>query len=147
VNRPENHLLGVSFRRGAGCWNDLGAIDSARWTARFADHWVFAATGLADGDEFGGGTVGYETDAAETVDAGVPRVTSCDGTPPEFVVLATSDLGHWRAVGQGGAATMGVYRSSGGGTVFNAATTGWGAGLHTHPARSSGRSRTTRSTG
>jgi hypothetical protein len=134
VNRPENHMLGVSFRRGAGCWNDLSVIDSARWTTRFANHWVFAGTGLADGDEFGGGTVGYETDAAETVDdAGVPRVTGRDGTPPEFVVLATSDLGHWRAAGQGGAATMGVYRSSGGGTVYNAATTGWGAGLHTHP--------------
>jgi hypothetical protein len=131
VNRPENHLLGVSFRRGAGCWNDLSVMADAAWTARFADHWVFAGTGLADGAEFGRRTVGYETDAAETVDVtGVPRVTGRDGTPPDFVVLATADLRHWRTVGQGGAATMGVYRSSGGGTVFNAATTGLGAGLH-----------------
>jgi hypothetical protein len=131
VNRPENHLLGVSFRRGAGCWNDLGVIANTVWTARFADHWVFAGTGLADGAEFGRGTIGYETDAAETIDvAGVPRVTGRDGTPSDFVVLATSDLRHWRTIGQGGAATMGMFRSPGGGIVFNAATTGWGAGLH-----------------
>ena len=130
VNRPENHLLGVSFRRGAGCWNDLGRMDGAAWTARFADHWVFDRTGLTDGGQFGPGTVGYETDAAEIVEeVGVPRVTGRDGTPADFVVLATADLGEWRTAGQGGAATMGLFRSAGGGTVFNAATTGWGRGL------------------
>jgi hypothetical protein len=130
VNRPENHLLGVSFRRGAGCWNDLGMMADAAWTARFADHWVFDGTGLIDGVRFGLGTVGYETDAAEVVEeSGVPRVTGRDGTPSDFVVLATAELGDWRTAGQGGAATMGVFRSAGGGTVFNAATTGWGRGL------------------
>jgi hypothetical protein len=130
VNRPENHLLGVSFRRGAGCWNDLGMMTGAAWTARFADHWVFDGTGLADGARFGEGTVGYETDAAEIVEEiGVPRVTGRDGTPPDFVVLATADLGEWRNAGQGGAATMGLFRTPGGGTVFNAATTGWGRRL------------------
>jgi hypothetical protein len=130
VSRPENRLLGVSFRHGAGCWNDLGKMTAAAWTARFADHWVFDGTALADGARFGQGTVGYETDAAETVDeSGVPRVTGRDGTPPDFVVLADASLGDWRSAGQGGAATMGVFRSPGGGTVFNAATTGWGRGL------------------
>jgi hypothetical protein len=131
LNRPENQLLGVSFRRGAGCWNNLDVMAESDWTARFADHWVFAGTGLSDGARFGGGTVGFETDAAEVVEElGVPRVTGRDGTPADFVVLATADLGSWRDVGQGGAATMGLFRSPGGGTVFNAATTGWGAGLH-----------------
>jgi hypothetical protein len=130
VNRPENHLLGVSFRHGAGCWNDQDVMGRTTWTARFADHWAFAGTGLADGASFGRGTVGFETDAAEVVEEnGVPRVTGRDGTPGDFVVLATAELGDWRALGQGGAATMGMFRSAGGGTVFNAATTGWGAGL------------------
>jgi hypothetical protein len=131
LRRPENQLLGVSFRRGAGCWNNLDVMADTGWTVRFAEHWVFAGTGLAEGAQFGRGTVGYETDAAELVEVqGVPRVTGRDGTPADFVVLATADLGSWREFGQGGAATMGLWRSPGGGTVFNAATTGWGAGLH-----------------
>jgi len=131
LNRPENQLLGVSFRRGAGCWNNLDVMADADWTVRFADHWVFDGTGLSDGEQFGAGTVGYETDAAELIEElGTPRVTGRDGTPIDFVVLATADLGTWREFGQGGAATMGLFRSPGGGTVFNAATTGWGAGLH-----------------
>ena len=134
VNRPENTLTGTSFRRGAGCWGNMGAMAGAAWTVRFADHWVFEGTGLADGGAFGAGTVGYETDAAEfALDGGVPRVTGRDGTPASFVVLATADLSDWRRWGQGGAATMGVFRAPSGGTVFNAATTGWGSGLGGSP--------------
>src|SRR5206468_1040120 len=51
-----------------------------------------------------------------------------DGTPPSFVILATADLRHWRRYGQGGHATMGVFRL-GAGTVFNAATVNWGSRL------------------
>jgi hypothetical protein len=130
VNRPENALTGVSFRHGAGCWIDPNQMQSAAWTVRFADHWIFEGTGLRDGDLFGQGTVGYETDAAEIVEEnGVPRMTGRDGTPPSFVVLATADLNAWRNFGRGGSATMGVFRAPGGGTVFNAATTGWGKGF------------------
>jgi hypothetical protein len=134
VNRPENTLTGVSFRYGAGCWNDPGVMANAAWTVAFPEHWVLAGTGLAAGARFGTGTVGYETDAAETVaEAGVPRVTGRDGTPHTFVVVATADLGSWRDVGQGGAATMGVFRAPGGGTVFTASTIAWGFGLSTRP--------------
>src|SRR5262249_45089668 len=92
---------------------------------RFADHWVFAGTGVSDGDRFGLGAVGYETDAAEFDEIdGVPRATGRDGTPPSFVILATADLRHWRRFGQGGVATMGIFRL-GAGTVFNAATVNW----------------------
>jgi hypothetical protein len=134
VNRPENSLTGVSFRRGAGCWGDGSVMAGTSWTVRFRDHWVFANTGLANGATFGTGTVGYETDAAETVDeSGIPRVTGRDGTPHTFVVLATADLSSWRTVGQGGSATMGVYRAPGGGTVFTAASVGWCGGLDPHP--------------
>jgi hypothetical protein len=125
VNRPENSLTGVGFRRGAGCWEDMALVEKSAYTARFARHWVFDGTGLHDGEEFAVGAVGYETDAAdhEEVD-GVPRVTGRDGTPADFVVLATADLRHWRGCGQGGHATMGIFRR-GRGTVFNAATVNW----------------------
>jgi hypothetical protein len=130
VNRPENVLTGVSFRRGAGIWGpDMARMRDETYRARFADHWVFAGTGLSDGDKFAQGAIGYETDAAdfEEID-GVPRVTGRDGTPASFIVLATADLRHWRHHGQGGAATMGVFRL-GDGTVFNAATVNWGSAL------------------
>ncbi|MET7423294.1 N,N-dimethylformamidase beta subunit family domain-containing protein [Dactylosporangium sp. NPDC005555] len=131
VDRPENAMTGVSFRRGAGAWGDgMAVIGREAFTARFADHWVFDGTGLSDGDKFGQGTLGYETDAADIVEVdGVPRATGRDGTPPSFAVLATADLRHWRRYGQGGAATMGVF-DLGAGTVFTAATVNWGKGLH-----------------
>ncbi|MBO3749354.1 hypothetical protein J5X84_25020 [Streptosporangiaceae bacterium NEAU-GS5] len=131
VNRPENALTGVSFRHGAGTWGpEMGLMREESYTARFAGHWVFEGTGLTDGDKFGQGALGYETDAAEFEEIlGVPRVTCRDGTPPSFVVLATADLRHWSAYGQGGWATMGVF-TLGRGTVFNAATVNWGNTLH-----------------
>ncbi|MEV4013352.1 N,N-dimethylformamidase beta subunit family domain-containing protein [Nonomuraea angiospora] len=126
VNRPENTLTGLSFRNGAGCWVDSRVMSQESYTARFAGHWVFEGTGLADGDTFGRGAIGYETDAADLEwVAGVPRATGRDGTPPSFVVLATADLSHWRRYGKGGAATMGLHRL-GSGTVFNAGTINWG---------------------
>jgi hypothetical protein len=125
VNRPENSLTGVSFRRGAGCWEDMALVEKAGYTVRFAQHWVFEGTGLCEGDLFAIGAVGYETDAADVEEVdGVPRVTGRDGTPADFVVLGTADLRQWRGYGQGGHATMGIFRR-GRGTVFNAATVNW----------------------
>ncbi|HEX5402963.1 MAG TPA: N,N-dimethylformamidase beta subunit family domain-containing protein [Pseudonocardiaceae bacterium] len=130
VHRPENTLTGISFRLGAGCWGPgMATMYEDAYTVRFADHWVFDGTGLTDGDKFAQGALGYETDAADIVEiAGVPRATGRDGTPASFAVLATADLRHWSAHGQGGAATMGIF-SSGAGTVFNAGTVNWGAEL------------------
>jgi hypothetical protein len=127
VGRPENTLTGVSFRAGAGAWGPyMKLMLRESYTVRFADHWVFEGTGLADGSPFGQGCLGYETDAAEFEEIdGVPRVTGRDGTPASFVVLATADLRHWNRYGQGGMATMGVF-TSGLGTVFTAATVNWG---------------------
>lgn len=127
AGRPENTLTGVSFRAGAGTWGqDMPRMLEESYTVRFAGHWAFEGTGLTDGDKFGQGCLGYETDAAEFEEVGgVPRVTCTDGTPASFVVLATADLRHWSAYGQGGWATMGVF-TSGLGTVFTAATVNWG---------------------
>lgn len=134
VERPENTMTGVSFRRGAGAWGEgMALIRKDAYTVRFAGHWVFAGTGLVDGDPFARGALGYETDAcALEWDGDVPRATGVDGTPASFVVLATADLRHWRPYGQGGAATMGVFRL-GAGTVFNAATINWGSVLEDDP--------------
>ncbi|GAA0978903.1 hypothetical protein GCM10009555_042620 [Acrocarpospora macrocephala] len=131
VLRPENTLTGTSFRAGAGTWGPyMRLMREESYTARFADHWVFAGTELTDGDKFGLGALGYETDAAEFSEVmGVPRATCRDGTPPSFVVLATADLRHWSVGGQGGWATMGVF-TSGLGTVFNAASVNWGNTIH-----------------
>ncbi|GAA2648623.1 hypothetical protein GCM10010412_013070 [Nonomuraea recticatena] len=131
AGRPENTLTGVSFRAGAGAWGEhMPRMLEESYTARFAGHWAFEGTGLTDGDKFGQGCLGYETDAAEYEEVrGVPRANSLDGTPSSFVVLATADLRHWSAYGQGGAATMGVF-TSGLGTVFTSATVNWGNTLH-----------------
>ncbi|OUC99030.1 N,N-dimethylformamidase beta subunit family domain-containing protein [Streptosporangium minutum] len=127
VNRPENSLTGVSFRRGAGTWGPyMQLMHEESYTARFPEHWVFDGTGLGEGDKFGQGCIGYETDACDFVEVdGVPVATGRDGTPPSFVILATADLRHWHRYGQGGMATMGVF-GLGAGTVFTASTVNWG---------------------
>ncbi|MEU4831227.1 N,N-dimethylformamidase beta subunit family domain-containing protein [Streptosporangium sp. NPDC023615] len=131
VNRPENGLIGVSFRRGAGTWGPyMRLMHEESYVARFPGHWAFEGTGLAEGDAFGRGALGYETDACDFVEEdGVPVATGRDGTPPSFVILATADLRHWHRYGQGGMATMGVL-GLGAGTVFTASTVNWGNTLH-----------------
>jgi N,N-dimethylformamidase beta subunit-like, C-terminal len=140
VNRPENHLTGVSFRNGAG-WFDGSPPTASRfqgYSATDTSHWVYEGSGLKNGDIFGHGTseettvLGYETDAAELIPgSNPPRVTGHDGTPTDFHVLATANLHDWH--GQGGHATMGMYQRNG--TVFTAATINWAAGLapDSHP--------------
>jgi hypothetical protein len=68
VNRPENALTGVGTLHGAHCSGtvNFSAMDAKSYQVRFAGHWVFEGTGLADGENFGQGEriVGYETDAA-----------------------------------------------------------------------------------
>ncbi|MGS2641563.1 N,N-dimethylformamidase beta subunit family domain-containing protein [Streptosporangium sp. LJ11] len=131
VNRPENGLTGVSFRRGAGTWGPyMQLMHEESYTVRFPEHWVFEGTKLGEGDTFGKGAIGYETDACDFVEEdGVPVATGRDGTPPSFVILATADLRHWHRYGQGGMATMGVF-GLGAGTVFTASTVNWGNTLH-----------------
>jgi hypothetical protein len=124
VNRPENTLTGVGSRHGAESWVAAEEWKKEGYRVNFPEHWAFEGTGLALGDTFATGAVGYETDAADLVfEDGIARATGSDGTPPTFVVLAVADLRHWRSQGQGGFATMGVYRSAG--TVFTVGSTNW----------------------
>jgi len=126
VNRPENWLTGVGFRNGGGGWDT--AWPAYQYRVRDAKNWVFAGTGLRDGDQFGRGVIGYETDAVlfrETATG--PKATGHDGSPLDLNILATADLGEWRYSGQGGFATMAFF--SRGGSVFTAGVVDWAGGL------------------
>ena len=122
-NRPENSLTGVSFRNGGGANQDRPKVG---YVVQNQDHWVFAGTGLMEGDSFGvaEALVGYEADGANfDRSQGSPFVPKGDdGTPATFIILGVGDVA---AFGRGCnlAATMGIYTN--GGTVFTGATTDW----------------------
>ncbi len=120
-DEPEERFSGVSYRFGGGWWR--GPRPPLGYQVRAASHWVFAGTGLRDGDVFGADErlVGYECDGLSP-DAGLP-------------VLAGAALDDWRerlACGDGGgdgevlgdsAAMLLCDRQRG--TVFNAGTVDW----------------------
>ncbi len=128
-SRPENAMTGTSIRQAGGWWD--GRRDTVGYTVQHAGHWAFARTGLRDGDTFGDDPafplIGYECDgAAFTRKAGLATVTGEHGTPANYFILGLAELGEgWVRSGPHAAATMGVYTSSSGGIVFNAATTDW----------------------
>jgi hypothetical protein len=102
---PTSALLGVIF-------TDPGEGTAAPYEVAAADHWVFAGTGLTNGDRFGertlhervpGGASGHETDE-RTVHSPAGTVLLAKGTNPD-----------------GGGAEMVYYETaSGGGAVFSA---------------------------
>jgi hypothetical protein len=126
--RPENWMTGVSFRNG-GYFPGSRAVG---FTVQHADHWVFAGTGLSEGDNFGADAeiVGYECDGANFDRGNGPpfQPKGDDGTPAEFLILGIGDIAAETGLEPGQAngnlvATMGVYVRNG--TVFTAATTDW----------------------
>jgi hypothetical protein len=127
--RPENALTGVSFRHGGERPAAATRSRPVGFRVQHADHWVYAGTGLRDGDVFGARPgeclVGYECDGAhyDRSRRGPARPTGCDGTPEDFAILGVGDVG---ASGWGSgnrAATLGEHAP--GGTVFTASTTDW----------------------
>lgn len=140
--RPEDALAGVSYRHGGGWWD--GPRDTEGYIVQDASHWVFAGTGLRDGEAFGRHTsppvVGYECDGVpvEAFDESTGMATLSKeaprcGTPPGFRLLAASRLGNgWQErppremhkAGEGiHVAAMGMFTRNG--TVFTAGTTDW----------------------
>ena len=139
--RPEDSLSGASYRHGGGWWD--GPRDTGGYIVQQADHWVFAGTGLRQGDTFGERTwpplAGYECDGVplDGFADGKSAVLSARaleaGTPPGYRLLAAAPLnpgwqelppreGH--AAGQGAhAAALGLFQR--GGTVFSAGSTDW----------------------
>jgi len=121
---PENSMTGVSFRNG-GYVNNLGFFPASEgwggYTACNTGSWLYAGTGLHDGDEFGQreAIVGGEVDGALFYWMnGRPVVIGRWGTPLNYTVLAY-------APASDGYATMGFYMHPSGGFVFNAATVCW----------------------
>jgi hypothetical protein len=140
VNRPENQLTGVGFLWG-GYHKSHGQFMDGKgsYTVHRPDHWIFQGTELKREGEFGGKDtiVGYECDGCEmTFRDGLPYPTGRDGTPTNFVILATApakwhpDDAYWYErfeQGRVGAAVLGTYTR--GGTVFTCGSTDWAHGL------------------
>lgn len=141
VGNPENRLTGVSFRNG-GAWANGPAVG---YTVQNSSHWVFAGTGLRDGDILGESVslVGYECDGAAFVrdKKGIAVATGDDGTPSNFLILGVAELSPvaayyydtvqlaWHCAPREPstkspyAATMGIYEASG--TVFTGSAVEW----------------------
>jgi hypothetical protein len=140
LDRPENQLTGVGFLYGGYHLSHGQYMDgSGAFEVHRPEHWVFAGTGLKQGEEFGGEhtVVGYECDGCEfTMEGGLPVPVGSHGTPKDFTILSTGSA-RWHPDdsvwyerwenGREGAAVMGVYTR--GGTVFTAGTTDWPHGL------------------
>lgn len=99
LERPENHLTGVSFTRGG--YHRIGRNVTrglGGYTVHRPDHWVFQGTGLGYGDVLGADAtvVGYECDGCVfTYRDGLPYPTGEDGTPAGFEILGTCPTRHF----------------------------------------------------
>jgi hypothetical protein len=99
IERPENHMTGVSFARGG--YHRIGrraTQGAGGYTIHRAQHWIFDGTGLGYGDVLGAGatTVGYECDGCDfTYRDGLPYPTGSDGTPANFEILGTAPAAHF----------------------------------------------------
>ncbi len=116
ISRPEQTLMGVQFN---------GQIDFSTPNAPFvvqnSSHWVYAGTGVHDGDQIPG-IVGYEMDGST---AGTPLPDSVGGT---YTILGQSpytDLGN----GSQQMSNATIYQAPSGAWVFGAGTTSWPWGL------------------
>jgi hypothetical protein len=148
VDRPENALTGVGFLWGGYHRSHGQFMDgSGAYTAHRPDHWLFEGTKLNRGDAFGAKlpeykTVGYECDGCELLwKDSLPFPTHADGTPKNFVVLATCparwhpDDCEWYEKwqkGRTGNAVLGTYTR--GGTVVTVGSTDWSFGLRGNDA-------------
>ncbi len=130
-DQPENGLTGVSFRNGGERPLGLDA-PPVGFRVQHSDHWVYAGTGLRDGDLFGARPdehlVGYECDGAhfdraELGRGAAVRPSGADGTPDDFAILGVGDVGRSGWGSGNRAATLGLHAPNG--TVFTAATTDW----------------------
>ncbi len=99
LDRPENHMTGVSFVRGG--YHRIGkrvTRGSGGYTMHRTDHWLFDGTDLDYGDVLGAGAtvVGYECDGCDfTYRDGLPYPTGVDGTPIDFEILGTAPAAHF----------------------------------------------------
>lgn len=109
----EANLLGVVY-------SDPGVMTAAPYAVRQADHWVFAGTGLQNGDRFGaaslheripGGASGHETDKRSA------------HSPPNTLLLAKGTN-----IDDGGAEIV-YYETASEGAVFSVGSITWPASI------------------
>ena len=148
IGRPENLLTGVSFAYGGYHGFFSGTPQTGAYTVHRPGHWMFAGTGLKQGDLLGekDQIVSYECDGCEfELVGGLPVPTCRDGTPDTFEILATAPaslsdgddsiaMASEAIYGPGagrrlteGAAVLGTF--SRGGTVVTTGCTDWCMGL------------------
>ena len=124
VKRPETALTGVSWLGDDAFYSD----QSHRFTVKNADSWVFAGTGLANSDTFGGYSSMNDGNIDSSVCGGETDRVQSNGpngmnSPAGYTLASIYDLVYPDLeVG-----TMGMF--SPGGIVFNAATINWSLGL------------------
>lgn len=143
---PSTRFLGLSWRYGGHVnwsvsYNCPCPYDwltgHGGYQVFHTDHWVFAGTGIQEGETFGQSLaiVGYEVDGApiEWIQKG-PVVLPQGGTPAHFRVLGLAPC--WNYLGEdeegSGVALMGIMEQ-GQSFVFNGGTTGWCWGLAGDP--------------
>jgi hypothetical protein len=149
INRPENHMTGVSFAYGGyHSFFDQHQNGPNAYTVHRPEHWLFAGTGLQRGELLGSRDkiVNYECDGCQMeYKEGLPVPTHADGTPSTFEILATAPAALSAAddsmtlaqealygkgvtrISQPGAAVLGTYTR--GGTVVTSGCTDWSLGL------------------
>src|SRR5437762_7849376 len=115
LNRTEQQLMGVQF---SGQIAD--GTPNVPYVVANSSSWVYAGTGLADGDSIPG-IVGYETDSSMS---SFPLPTSVAGT---YQVLSQSPFTD--ADGTTKIANSSIYQAPSGAWVFGAGTTSWSWGL------------------
>lgn len=138
IGRPTATMTGLSFKTAAAITDD--PRPAVGFIVRQSGSWIFAGTGLRDGDVFGqeDRIVGYECDARDSADQGTPR---------DLITLAAVSLDsrQWPGNPQAGQRAEGTIAMflKGRGCVVSAGTTGWGQGLR-DPADQRAAARITR---
>ena len=99
LERPENHMTGVTFVHGG--YHRIGKVvasGAGGYTIYEPEHWIFDGTGVTYGDLIGAESVivGYECDGCDFVMRhGTPTPTGLDGTPADFLILGLAPAQHF----------------------------------------------------
>jgi hypothetical protein len=131
LNRPEQQLLGNMFIA-----QQPNGAAAAPFVVTNSSNWVYAGTGVNDGDSIPG-IVGYECDKAQS---SYPVPVSVPGT---YVLLSDSTFTSSATTADGTTITgtehcnAVVYQAASGAWVFNAGSIEWSWGLYNYGRRTS----------
>lgn len=114
-NRPEQRLVGVQYNA------ELSGNNNVPYVVINSSNWVYAWTGLADGNSIPG-LVGYE------VDSSLPGFPTPDSVAGTYTLLSQSP-GVEQGSGRTVLANSSIYQAPSGAWVFGAGTICWSWGL------------------